>query len=127
MGPIAEAAIVLVCVFGSGLLGLSLRSVLPPQHLQEDSLAMVRLCTGVIATLTALVLGLLVASAKASYDRVNNQVTSAAAAIMLLDRTLAQYGPETAEARSSLRRRRSRHLEHALFRAWPRSGGPRYS
>jgi hypothetical protein len=64
---------------------------------------MVRLCTGVIATLTALVLGLLVASSKANYDRVNNQVTSAAASIMLLDRTLAQYGPEGAEARSSLR------------------------
>jgi hypothetical protein len=103
MGPIAKSVIVLVCVFASGVLGLSLRSILPQPHLQEDSLAMVRLCTGVIATLTALVLGLLVASAKSNYDRASNQVTSAAAAVVLLDRTLAQYGTQTAEARSSLR------------------------
>jgi hypothetical protein len=103
LSPLAEALIVLVFVFASGVLGLSLRSALPQQHLAEDSLTMVRLCTGVIATLTALVLGLLVASAKANYDRVSTQVTSAAAAIVLLDRTLAQYGPQTAEVRSSLR------------------------
>ena len=103
MGPMAKAVTVLVCVFASGVLGLSLRSTLPPQHLQEDSLTMVRLCTGVIATLTALVLGLLVASAKANYDRASNQVTSAAAAVVLLDRALAQYGTQTAEVRSSLR------------------------
>jgi hypothetical protein len=103
MSPIAEAVIVLVRVFASGVLGLSLRSVLPQQHLKEDSLTMVRLCTGVIATLTALVLGLLVASAKANYDRASNQITSAAAAVVQLDRTLAQYGAQTAEVRSLLR------------------------
>jgi hypothetical protein len=103
MSPIAETVIVLICVFASGLLGLYLRSVLPQQHVHEDSLAMVRLCTGVIATLAALVLGLLVGSAKGTYDRLNNQVTTTAAAIVLLDRALAQYGPQTNEARSSLR------------------------
>jgi len=103
MRPIVDAAIVLICVFGSGLLGLYLRSVLPPQHLQEESLGMVRLCTGVLATLAALVLGLLVASAKANYDRVSDEVTNAAASIMLLDRTLAQYGDQTHEARGLLR------------------------
>ena len=103
MSALAEAFIVLVSVFGSGLLGLHLRSVLPQGHLQEDSLGMVRLCTGVIATLAALVLGLLIASAKSNYDRVNDEVTQAAAAVVLLDRTLAEFGPQTKEARSSLR------------------------
>jgi len=103
MSPIAETLIVFACVFGSGVLGLYLRRVLPQQHLQEDSLAMVRLCTGVIATLSALVLGLLVASSKATYDRVNDQVTTTAAAIVLLDRALAQYGAQTNEVRGSLR------------------------
>jgi hypothetical protein len=103
MTPIAETVIVFACVFGSGVLGLQLRRVLPQQHLQEDSLAMVRLCTGVIATLSALVLGLLVASSKSTYDRVNDQVTTTAASIMLLDRALAQYGPQTNEVRRSLR------------------------
>jgi len=104
MSPWADALVVLATVFASGLAGLYLRSALPEPHLHEDSVAMVRLCTGVIATLAALVLGLLVASAKANYDRVNDDITHAAASIVLLDRTLAQYGPLTREARSLLRR-----------------------
>jgi hypothetical protein len=103
MSPWADALLVLATVVASGLLGLYLRNFLPAQHLQEDSVGMVRLCTGVIATLAALVLGLLVASAKANYDHVNDDLTHGAASIVLLDRTLAQYGPETREARSLLR------------------------
>src|SRR5262249_26785584 len=103
MSPVADALVVLVFVFGAGYLGLSLRRRLPEQHLHEESLGMVRLCTGVIATLTALVLGLLIASAKSNYDRVNDEVTSAAASVVLLDGTLAQYGAQTREARSLLR------------------------
>jgi hypothetical protein len=103
MSPMADASVLLASVFGSGLLGLSLRSVIPAQHLQEESISMVRLCSGVLATLAALVLGLLVASAKANYDRVNDEVTQAATSIVLLDRTLAQFGPQTKEARSLLR------------------------
>jgi hypothetical protein len=103
MSPVADAFVVLASVLGSGLVGLSLRSVIPEQHLHEESLGMVRLCAGVLATLAALVLGLLVASAKSNYDRVNDEVTQAATAIMLLDRTLAQFGPQTDEARALLR------------------------
>ena len=103
MSPVADALVVLASVFGSGLVGLSLRSVIPEQHLQEQSLGMVRLCAGVLTTLAALVLGLLVASAKSNYDRVNDEVIQAATAIVLLDRTLAQFGPQTDEARGLLR------------------------
>lgn len=103
MSALADALIVFAFVFASGLLGLYLRSFLPEQHLKEDSMSMVRLCTGVIATLAALVLGLLVASAKANYDRVSDEVTHAAVAVMLLDRTLAQYGAQTNEIRGLLR------------------------
>jgi hypothetical protein len=103
MSPVADAFLVLAGVFGSGLVGLSLRSVIPEQQLHEESLGMVRLCAGVLATLAALVLGLLVASAKSNYDRVNDEVTQAATAIVLLDRTLAQFGPQTDEARALLR------------------------
>src|SRR5262249_41295951 len=71
-------------------------------HLADDSMGMVRLGTGVLATLTALVLGLLVASAKSNYDRVNDNITKGAVSIVLLDRTLAQYGEETHQARSEL-------------------------
>ena len=103
MNPIAETVIVFICVFASGQLGLYLRRVLPQAHVQEDSLAMVRLSSGLIATLAALVLGLLVASAKGTYDRLSEQLTTTAADIVLLDRSLAQYGPQADAARSSLR------------------------
>ncbi|MBV8146277.1 MAG: DUF4239 domain-containing protein [Gammaproteobacteria bacterium] len=103
MNPWVDALVVLASVFASGLLGLHVRNLLPTHHLQEESVGMVRLCTGVIATLAALVLGLLVASAKANYDRVNDNVTHAAATIVLLDQTLAQYGPQSQTARNLLR------------------------
>src|SRR5215469_17033951 len=103
MSPITDAFVVFICVLGAGLLGLAIRARLPPRHLAEESMGMIRLGTGVLATLTALVLGLLVASAKSNYDRVNDNITKGAVSIVLLDRTLAQYGEETREARSELR------------------------
>jgi hypothetical protein len=103
MRPLADAIVVFICVFASGLLGLSLRGLLPERHLAEDSMGMVRLGTGVLATLTALVLGLLVASAKANYDRVRDDITKGAVSILLLDRTLAQYGEQARDARTELR------------------------
>jgi hypothetical protein len=103
MSSLAIASIVFICVFGSALLGLFLRAALPKHHLSEDSTGVVKLGTGLIATLAALVLGLLIASAKTSFDRVKDEVTQAAAMVAQLDRTLAQYGPETKEARDLLR------------------------
>lgn len=104
MSPLAIAAIAFVCVFGSALLGLFLRSFLPEHHLSEDSTGVVKLGIGLIATLAALVLGLLIASAKASFDRINDEFMQTAAKVVLLDRTLAHYGPEAREARELLRR-----------------------
>jgi len=52
-----------------------------------------------IATLSTLVLGLLIASAKASYHRVNNEFNHASVDVIMLDRTLDNYGPETKDAR----------------------------
>jgi len=100
--PFVIAGIVFLAVFGGGLLGLSLRKRLPEHHLSDESVGMVKLGTGLIATLVALVLGLLTASAKASYDRVNDEVQQTAGKIVLLDRTLAQYGPQTQELRGIL-------------------------
>ena len=103
MSSLAIASIVFVCVFGSALLGLFLRTSLPEHHLSEDTTGVVKLGTGLIATLAALVLGLLIASAKTSFDKIKDEVTQGAAIVVHLDRTLAQYGPETKEARDLLR------------------------
>jgi hypothetical protein len=104
MSSLAIALIVFICVFASGLLGLFLRSSLPEHHLSEDSLGVVKLGAGLVATLAALVLGLLIASAKASFDQINDEFTQTATKVVVLDRTLARYGRETKDARELLRR-----------------------
>ena len=97
------AFITFACVFGGALVGMWLRGRLPEHHLREDSKDMVRLVTGLIATLSALVLGLLIASSKSSFDAVNEGFKESAAKIILVDRALAQYGPEAREVREALR------------------------
>lgn len=104
MSPIAIGLIVLVCVFGGAVLGMFLQKVLPEHYLNDASKDVVKLVTGLIATLAALVLGLLVASAKNSFDTVNEGFRESAAKIILLDRALAQYGPETKDLRDLLKR-----------------------
>jgi len=99
VSPIAIGLIVLVCTFGGAMFGVFLRSVLPAHHTNDASKDVVKLVTGLIATLAALVLGLLVASSKNSFDTVNEGFRESAARIILLDRALAQYGPETKELR----------------------------
>jgi fluoride ion exporter CrcB/FEX len=64
MNALGAAAIVFAFVFGGAVLGMLLRGILPAHHLNDQSRDVVRLGTGLVATMAALVLGLLVASAK---------------------------------------------------------------
>jgi len=102
MSAITASLIVLACVFGGAIAGIFLRSVLPPHQLSPDTKDVVRLGMGLVGTIVALVLGLLVASAKGSYDEQNNELTQLSANIGLLDRVLAHYGPEAQETRNQL-------------------------
>ena len=92
------------CIFGGALLGLLLSRLLPEEHLRDKSKETVKVVTGMIATLAALVLGLLISSANTFFDAVDTAITHSGARIILLDRALANYGPETKEAREQLRR-----------------------
>jgi hypothetical protein len=103
MSATTISLIVFACVFGGALLGILLHSVLPQQHLSNESKDIVKLGMGLVGTMAALVLGLLVASAKGSYDAQSAELTQMSANIALLDRALALYGPETKEARNLLR------------------------
>ena len=103
MGPFAIALIVLACVIGGIVVGVIFRRILPAVHLQEESKDAIRVGTGLIATLTALVLGLLVGAAKSSYDAVDSGITQCSAKIASLDRLLAQYGSEAKDVRDQLR------------------------
>jgi hypothetical protein len=95
--------IAFACVFGGAFLGMFLRGRLPGHHLSGDTKDVVRLGTGLIGTIAALVLGLLIASANNTYETQGSQVRQLTANIVLLDRTLAQYGPETDSLRNLLR------------------------
>ena len=102
MSTLSIAAIVFACVFGGALFGMFLGAVLPKHHLSPDARDVIKVAMAMIATLAALVLGLLTASAKSSLDEKESQLRSAAAQVVLLDRTMAAYGEETQEARDLL-------------------------
>lgn len=103
MSSLEISFITLAVVFGGALLGIALRAVLPEQHLSGDSRDVVKLGMGLIATMAALVLGLLIASAKSSFDIQNAEITEMSSKAILLDRILAHYGPEAEEGRGMLR------------------------
>lgn len=102
MNPMLVGTIVFACTFGGVLLGTLLRATLPEHYLSNESRDTVRLGAGLIATMTALVLGLVTASAKSSFDNVNTAVKQTAIDILTLDRVLARYGPETREIRGGM-------------------------
>ncbi len=104
MSPLLMSVIVFACVLGGTFFGLFLRNRLPQHHLSGATKDVVRLGTGLISTIAALVLGLLIASANSTYGTQSTQVQQLTANIVVLDRTLAQYGPEADSARSLLRR-----------------------
>jgi hypothetical protein len=95
--------IAFVFIFGGAIVGMLLRRTLPDHHLHDDSRDVIKLATGLVGTMSALVLGLLVASAKGFYDAQTTEMTQVSANIIFLDRALARYGPETKEAREALR------------------------
>ena len=98
---------VFVCVFGSALSGMYLRVLLPEHHLNDESSGAIKLAVGLVATIAALVLGLLISSAKGSFDTINNDLIHNAANIICLDSVLSKYGPQTRELRGSTGERNS--------------------
>ena len=115
MSSLEISGIIFSCVFGGTLLGMLLRAVLPEQHLSSESKDVVKLGMGLIGTMTALVLGLMIASAKSSFDTQRAGVAQLAGNVIMIDRALAHYGPEAKEAREMLRA----SLADMLQRTWP--------
>jgi hypothetical protein len=118
MYPTVIGAIVFACTVTGALAGMWMRTILPAQHLDADSKDTVKLGIGLVATMAALVLGLVTASAKSTFDAVDTAVKSAAMDVLTLDRLLARYGPETAPIRAHLRQTVSTRIEMI----WPQNG-----
>ena len=103
MNDLLISLLVFAVIFGGALVGMMVRPLLSEHHLQPDSRDVVKMATGLIGTLAALVLGLLIASEKSSFDQKTGQVRQMTATIILLDDLLAQYGPDASPVRNLLR------------------------
>ena len=104
MSSVTVTAVVFACTFFGALLGLYLHARLPEPHVSGDSKDVIKLVMGLIATLTALVLGLLISSAHRSYDEQEAEVQQLAVHLFQLDRALQRFGPDATESRNLLQR-----------------------
>lgn len=115
MKALGYSAIVFCCIFAGALVGMFVRTLLPEKHLTSNSTDVMKLATGLVVTMTSLVLGMLVSSALTFYNLQKSELQQVCAKVILLDRLLAEYGEDTRQARSSLRET----VVIALGHIWP--------
>jgi len=109
------AFVILVCMLSGMALGSYLRLVLPDEHTQADSKDILMSSAGMMATLIALIIGLLVTSAKGNYDNTTSGITQSAAKIITIDYYLSNYGPDAKASRDLIRQATATAIE----RIWP--------
>ena len=119
MSSLLISILVFAFVFGGALAGLAIR--VPEHHQDTETKDVVKLVMGLVATIAALVLSLLIASAHSSYDRQASEVQELGVQLVQLDQVLAHYGPEANESRAQLRRMVKVEVE----RLWPDAGAAR--
>jgi hypothetical protein len=115
MNASLTALIVFGCLVGAVLVGRAIRTLLPGEHVTSDSRDAMKLAIGLVATMSALVLGLLVSSAKGAYDTERSEVILMASKVAFLGRVLDAYGPEAAGVRALLRNTTG----EAIQKMWP--------
>lgn len=111
MNAVGFAVLTFACTFGGAVAGTFIRGRLPEPHLSKESQDVVRLGMGLVATMTALLLGLVTASAKSTFDAQDTAFKNSAANVLTLDRHLARYGEETAPTRDLIRRALAARIE----------------
>lgn len=103
MSALAISLTIAACVFAGAVIGMVLHRVLPETHVSKDTLDVIRLGTGMLSVLASLVLGLLIATVKTSFDATDNAIRAYAADLVLLDETLRDYGDAARPARVLIR------------------------
>jgi len=103
LSSVGTAAITFALILGSAAAGIGLRRALPEHHLSGDSKDVIKLATALVGTMSALVLALLFASTRQSYEHTSTAVSRMTTDLTQLDRALAEYGPEAAPLRTALR------------------------
>lgn len=120
MTEIQSAVLVFLLLLASTGIGAIVRPLLPEEHKAQETVQLVQLLVGMLVTFAALVLGLLTASAKTVFDTTDNDVRSYAAAIIELDHTMRDYGPELDRTRAMLRA----YTAAAIASTWPAEPAP---
>lgn len=115
MPALLIAFIIFAFMLGGILLGSTLRVILPDDHTQADSKDILMASAGMMATLIALIIGLLVTSAKGTYDVTTLRITQVGAKIITLDYYLSRYGPQAKEVRELL----PQAIASGIERIWP--------
>ena len=114
MNAVAISLAAFACCVCGMYIGMAIRRLLPDHHLTTDSREIVKISAGLVATMTALVLGLLVSSSKDTLDTMNRELVQDGVTIIQLDRVLADYGPDAANIRSTLQA----NLREVLHQYW---------
>src|SRR5690348_13432439 len=103
MNPLAISLLAFALIVGGALCGLWMRPAIPERHLSGASQDVIKLAIGLIATITALVLGLLIAAANSTYQGKRSQINQITAQLIFVDHLLEGYGAETRQIREGLR------------------------
>ena len=101
--PLIDGIIVFLILLAGAFAGWTMRQRLPEHHLTDDTKSLVSVSMAVVATVSALVLGLLISNANTSFRALGGEVTTLSAQILRLDNILRRYGPDTYQARETLR------------------------
>lgn len=115
MREILTAFLIFLCLVAASLGSLALYERMPSHHRHDDTNAVVRLVANIFVVMTSLVLSLMINSAKNTFETIDHNVHSMSTELILLDRNLREYGPETDEARQRL----LGYVRHALFATAP--------
>jgi hypothetical protein len=116
---LSALAVFILLLAGTGV-GFFGKPYLPEEHRRHETLQLIQLVMTMLVTFAALVLGLLTASAKSSFDTVGNDFRAYAAELIQLDTALRQYGPEAQQPRSLLRA----YTAAAIAATWPSERSP---
>ena len=118
MNTITTSLLVAACIFAGGLTGMYLNRLLPERHLTRETHDVIKLGIGMLSVLASLVLGLLIATAKTTYDSTDRAIRSYAAELSLLTETLRDYGGDASAPHDLLRS----YTERLLQDGWPKGG-----
>jgi len=102
MDELVVSALIFLCLLAASLGSVAFCGRLPARYRDDETQNVVRLIAGLFSIMTSLVLGLMINSAKNTLESVDRNIHAFAAELIVLDRTLRQYGPEAADARNRL-------------------------